>query len=278
MVNSFLRITRPRFWIYVLGPFLIGYIASIQTIQELFDPLFWLFFVYFTFPANILIYWVNDIFDYATDKLNTKKQWYEELLLPKQHKQLLQKIILWQLPFIFLALLFDVRLVGYLALFRFFGIFYSAKPIRAKAIPFLDGIFNVLYIVPALVGILLAWGNAIQRWVFVAAWLWCIAMHAYSAIPDIDADKEANIQTVATILWPRWTSWYCITLYIASGIIAGILLQAYWLIVVGVLYAIFVYFSYFYKRVFGYYKRFPLINMSVWFILFWWIVAQKWRG
>jgi 4-hydroxybenzoate polyprenyltransferase len=34
----------------------------------------------------------------------------------------------------------------------------------------------------------------------IAAIDWAIAMHAYSAIPDIKADSEAGISTVATLL------------------------------------------------------------------------------
>jgi 4-hydroxybenzoate polyprenyltransferase len=32
-----------------------------------------LLMIYFTYPANLLVYGVNDIFDYETDKLNAKK-------------------------------------------------------------------------------------------------------------------------------------------------------------------------------------------------------------
>ena len=41
--------------------------------------------LYATFPANLLIYGINDVFDYETDTLNAKKEEYETLLHPREH-------------------------------------------------------------------------------------------------------------------------------------------------------------------------------------------------
>lgn len=45
----------------------------------LFLLLFFLYLLYFLFPANLLVYGVNDIADEDTDILNAKKQGYELL-------------------------------------------------------------------------------------------------------------------------------------------------------------------------------------------------------
>lgn len=268
--------SRPRFWIYVLGPYLIGYVASMWWLDALYHPLFWLFVVYFTYPANILIYGINDIFDRETDQLNSKKKDYEELLTPTKHKKLIVRIIVRQVPFLLLAILYgQFTSLIYLLFFRFCGIFYSARPIRAKAIPFVDGIFNILYIIPALVWASLTTQPSIQRWAWIAGALRCIAMHAYSAIPDIQADSKSGISTVATVLGARWTSRYCITLYVAAGIISSIYTWRYWLTVIWVSYGVFVYMSFFQDKIFGYYKLFPIINMSVGFLLFCAIVISR---
>ena len=84
-ITKLLRISRPRFWIYLLGPYLIGSILAFEPMQIIWQWQFWLGFVYFTLPANLLIYGVNDIFDYETDKLNPKKQNYEALVTPSEH-------------------------------------------------------------------------------------------------------------------------------------------------------------------------------------------------
>ncbi len=72
-----LRISRPRFWIYELGPYMIGVLGAILITNQSRGVLdFWtilLFGFYFLIPANIWIYGINDIYDYETDKLNPKK-------------------------------------------------------------------------------------------------------------------------------------------------------------------------------------------------------------
>gem|GEM_PF-2272145 len=56
------------------------------------------------------------------------------------------------IPFLIRAVTQGQSILIALIIFRFFGIFYSSKPIRAKTIPFIDGIFNILYIIPGLLG------------------------------------------------------------------------------------------------------------------------------
>ena len=67
---------------------MIGLIAGISYRAELLDWRYLVVAVYFTFPANLFVYGVNDIFDYETDKVNEKKHEYEALVEQKQHKTL----------------------------------------------------------------------------------------------------------------------------------------------------------------------------------------------
>jgi 4-hydroxybenzoate polyprenyltransferase len=41
-------------------------------------------------------------------------------------------------------------------------------------------------------------GTTLDRWLIAGAMARSMAMHAYSAIPDIEADKKAKLATVAT--------------------------------------------------------------------------------
>ncbi len=156
---SFLPTSRPRFWIYILGPFVIGIIAaffSIGSVQDIFSSLtrshLWLF-LYFSFPANLLVYGVNDIFDYETDVLNQKKENYETIINPTQHRSLWISIILLNVPFLLLSILPNPYSYFFLILFCLSAIFYSAPPLRAKAKPVLDTIVSgLIYISPGFVG------------------------------------------------------------------------------------------------------------------------------
>lgn len=99
------------------------------------------FGLYFLVPANIWIYGINDIYDYETDKLNPKKQGYEALVEPKEHKKLWARIIGTTIPFLFVLPLTIATYISFL-LFLFFSAQYSATPIRAKGRPILDSLFS----------------------------------------------------------------------------------------------------------------------------------------
>lgn len=220
-----LRLSRPRFWIYLFGPYLIGILAALSGIDDfgqiLRSPRAMAFALFFLFPANLLVYGLNDIFDYETDKRNPKKQGYETLLAPELQSQAWIWIIACAFPFFLAAMPLPAIAVIGIVLFALLSIFYSAPPIRAKARPFVDMTFNALYAMPALVGYGIVGGTHWPAMPLLAAILWCFAMHAYSAVPDIVADREADIATTATVLGKRKTILLCGTLYAASAFIAA---------------------------------------------------------
>ena len=81
LAKTLLSISRPRFWHYLIGPRLIGYTASLSHLGDFGQQRwFWVFLVYFSFPANLLVYGVNDISDGDTDQHNPKKKGYESML------------------------------------------------------------------------------------------------------------------------------------------------------------------------------------------------------
>src|SRR6476469_7169740 len=96
----FLRVSRPRFWVYIFGPYLIGVAAAAAGRGDFLRADVLIFSLYFLFPANLLIYVFNDIFDYDTDRLNPKKEGYEELVRPSKRGGLIAAILLLNLPFL----------------------------------------------------------------------------------------------------------------------------------------------------------------------------------
>jgi len=285
--KTFLKISRPRFWIYLLGPFLTGLAANgfLQSIPSLITSIspgtlivsvapLGIFALYFTLPANLLIYGVNDIFDYQTDILNKKKEGYETTLRPANRQQLWTIIAITNLPFLIPAIMAGVLWpASFLALagFLFFGIFYSAPPIRAKAIPFFDSAFNILYLLPGLFGFLIYNDPTnVQIPLVIAAGLWCMAMHAYSAVPDIHADRGANLRTIATFLGRNRTLWLCLCLYASSALLT--IQSLGWLAyVLGTIYVALMARSLQARSdeaLFKYYTWFPRINALAGFILF----------
>jgi len=281
----FFELSRPRFWIYLLGPLLIGTVAAISAdgyvltnyriLQIVIIGLF------FTFPANLMIYGFNDLFDYDTDKHNPKKKSYETLLKPKNRAFFLKVLSLVLIPSLALVLyviMVDSQysspsyhglwsLVG----FMFFGIFYSTPPIRAKVIPFLDSFFNILYIFPGLVVYGVLSGSYPPIDIIIASTLWCMAMHAFSAVPDIESDRKANLNTIATVLGAKKTIIFCALAYSVAAIITTNYIGVFGFIggLVYITTMILAFQTKSPKELFRIYKFFPNINASVGFTLFW---------
>jgi len=273
----FLQISRPRFWIYVFGPYLVGLAAAITSPDQLITLPALVYGLYFLLPANLLIYGINDIFDYETDRRNPKKADYEGLVTPDKRRPLALAILATSLPFvILLPALWPAAMLS-MSLFIFFSVFYSAPPIRAKTKPVLDSAFNVLYVFPGAFAYQLIFGDFPPVATIIAGGLWTMAMHAYSAIPDIEADREAGISTVATLLGRTGTLIYCLALYLASAALAyafigwaAVVLAAVFTVMIAISFA-----SSDDDGIFNVYRRFPLVNAAAGFLLFWYIFGPK---
>ena len=271
------QVSRPRFWFYVFGPFIVGALIGAPDPRAYLSLPALLWALFFLFPANLLIYGANDIFDYETDRRNAKKQGYELLVTPAQHRALWRAIALFCLPFAPLLIWAPRACWLSLAGFLFFSIFYSAPPLRAKAKPILDSIFNVLYIFPGAFGYFLTGGQNFSWSLFGAAWLWAMAMHAYSAVPDISADREAGVPTIATFLGLRGTLAFCLGLYVSAALISMPVLG--WLsTILGAIYAVLMVRSLRAGTEIGVmkiYRIFPFVNALVGASLWWFAVWHK---
>src|SRR5215203_2948650 len=276
-MTNIVRISRPRFWLYLFGTYLVGLAAGATSTSDFFRLESILFGLYFLFPANLLVYGINDIFDFETDRLNPKKAEYEMLVRPESHKLLAIWSIVLNLPFLIAAYFIAHSALIPLAAFLILSILYSAPPVRAKTIPIVDSLFNILYVFPAAFSYQMLTGNFPSPIVMIAAGAWTSAMHAYSPIPDIDADREAGLNTIATLLGKSGTLVFCCAMYVASAAFAfpylGSLSVAIGLFYVGV-----VLISYFEKdpdTVFKVYRRFPLLNAGVGLALFWFVAISN---
>lgn len=224
-LRRILLISRPRFWIYEFGTFAFGALAAFSSFAYFQDVTIIFFAFYFLIPANILIYGINDIFDYETDKLNPKKVEYEELLEPKDQKIMWKWIIASNIAFVVGAFFLETPAMISFFAFLFFASFYSAKPIRAKARPFLDALFSAShYIATGVFGYYLLGGVQFPTLGVLAGILWAVAMHAYSAVPDIKADEDAKLQTIATELREKGTLIMCLLLYGISAYLGSTVL------------------------------------------------------
>ena len=273
-LKQFFYTSRPRFWLYTAGPFAIGYISIIQNFSDILFTEFLLYFLFFLIPSNYFIYSVNDYFDEDTDMLNAKKNNYELKLDQSQKKYIiLINALIFALGLTLSILSPQPTITLLMILFFFFSYFYSAPPIRFKKIPFLDSFSNVLYTIPAIIGIFLV-NPVLPAWyILLILILWPAGMHLFSAIPDIEADKQGNINTTAVFLGYKKSLLLC---FIYWGIISALFLfyNIYFLFIISLIYPLMVVYSYkqHKKNIFIIYTYFPWINTGVGFVLFWYFV------
>lgn len=265
---------RPRFWIYIIGPLLIALAAGGQS------PTLgvYILLAYATLPANLLIYGVNDIFDQETDRFNQKKGSYELLLNQHSVKLITAAIVGLQLPFLIaLFVLLPTASLPWLGLFLVTGIGYSMPPIRAKARPFLDATFNILYAALGFAAYRALSGHQPPVILVVASLFWCMAMHAYSAVPDIAADTKAHTPTIATALGAKPMLLVCGLLYAAAGVLSYAYLGWFSLLAAAVYLALMIksYQALATHNLFQWYARFPLINSGLGMMMFFVVAGQR---
>lgn len=215
-------LSRPRFWLYLAGPVVVGVVYGASTPSEFFTPITIALFAYFLVPANIFLYGVNDIFDSDIDEENPKKAADgKEVRYTGGNAVKLAVAGSAALGFGFVPV---VPIEGTIALagFLFLGTFYSAPPLRFKTTPFLDSVSNGLYILPAVVAYAAVAGELPPAVAILAGWTWAMGMHTFSAIPDIEPDRKGGIQTTATVLGERKTLGYCAGMWLlAAAFMAG---------------------------------------------------------
>lgn len=278
-LKRIITISRPRFWIYELGPYLLGIAGAWPILKNpsiLLDPSILAFSFYFLIPANILIYGINDIFDYETDKLNPKKIAYESLVMPSEHNKIWWYVTLTTIPFfLFLDINNKTSIIAFLV-FIFCATFYSAWPIRAKVRPILDMIFSAShYTATGVFGYALIAGHLPSTTTIIGGLLWAMAMHAYSAVPDIDADKSSGINTTAILFGRNPTIVMCLVFYILSAIIAYQYIGAVAiLLLIPYMYLMIKSLKVNDEALFKLYTYFPKLNTIVGMILFFYIALS----
>ena len=95
--KKLLLISRPISWPNTAYPFAAGYLVTGGS----FDPLFVIATLFFLIPYNLLMYGVNDVYDYESDMRNPRKGGIEGAVEQKAfHPTILKAAIFSTLPFI----------------------------------------------------------------------------------------------------------------------------------------------------------------------------------
>lgn len=220
MIRALFLTSRPLSWVNTAFPFAAAYLVATGRI----DLTLIVGTLFFLVPYNLAMYGINDVFDYESDVRNPRKGGVEGALLqPRWHRATLWASGLLALPFvIYLVAVGGPASWIVLAISLFAVLAYSVKGLRFKERPFLDSITSSTHFVsPAVYGLVLAHATFTPGLVavLVAYFLWGAASHAFGAVQDVVADREAGIGSVAIVIGARATVRLAIALYLAAGIL-----------------------------------------------------------
>ena len=212
--------SRPLSWVNTAFPFGLTYYLFVGQ----FDALFVVGTLFFLIPYNVLMYGINDVFDYESDLRNPRKGGVEGALLgPELHRPMVLLSTLLPLPFLVPLLLWGSLLsTGVLALALFFVVAYSAKNFRFKEIPFVDSVTSSLHFVMPAVFALAVVGaelTGLSLTLLASFFFWGMASHAFGAVQDVVADREAGVGSIATAIGAKGTVRFAVVLYLVAGLV-----------------------------------------------------------
>ncbi|MCC2318707.1 prenyltransferase [Cellulomonas chengniuliangii] len=205
-MRQVLAASRPFSWINTAYPFAAGYVVATG---GRVDALLVVGTLFFLAPYNLLMYGVNDVFDYESDLRNPRKGGIEGALADPAMARTVHRRILWScvvttVPFVVWLLAQGSAGAGAtLLVVLFLVVAYSAPGLRFKERPVLDSFTSAMHFVgPLLYALVLVGADLAARdvWpVLVAFVLWGMASHAFGAVQDVRADREGGIASVATV-------------------------------------------------------------------------------
>lgn len=240
MIRRLVEISRPVLWVNTIGTTVIGmWLAGELWTWAIIPLLIWV-----TFPFNLLIYGINDIYDQDTDADNDRKGGYGGAKIkPHETRMIGWGVILTNVPFfVYFAITLPWEAVFWMGLSAFSFWQYSATPLRFKGRPILDSVSNTDYAFP-LVFVPFALGADPVWAAAIGLMAWSMAKHVYDAIQDIDEDSDAGIRTTAVAFGVRgslvWSGiWWSVStllfvlvnlpVAIVNAVLAGWLVIAQW--------------------------------------------------
>lgn len=230
--------SRPISWVNTAYPFAATYLMMGGNI----DVRWAIGTLFFLVPYNLMMYGINDVYDYESDMRNPRKGGVEGAITPKHmHTFILWSSVLAVLPFIIVLTALGSFLSALtLIAVMFFVVAYSVKGLRFKEIPFVDSITSSIHFVGPMVYALTLVGVS-QKAVLAATafFVWGIASQAFGAVQDILPDRQAKINSIATVLGAKLTTWLALSMYCLAVVLVAILGGIAWIVAAaGVLYSI----------------------------------------
>ena len=213
-----LTLSRPLGWITAPLVFTLGlyfskaYITVMSAIQMLMLSL----------PYCVILYGINDIYDYDSDKLNPRKR---HLKLSVRDKEVVKKLSLYISAALLLSSVLTMNPQNILSMILLLALSYcySAPPVRLKERPPLDSISNgVLFFVVFALGY--SYGGDVWTVPFK---IYLVAMcvmgiHSFGTVMDYGTDKKAGHKTFAVLFGKRTASAFALVVFVSAIIFSNI--------------------------------------------------------
>jgi 4-hydroxybenzoate polyprenyltransferase len=221
-VRQVLLSSRPLSWINTAFPFAAAYVVTTGRV----DALLIVGTLFFLIPYNLLMYGINDVFDYESDLRNPRKGGVEGAMLDKGlHRTVLVAGVATALPVLIIMLVLagaDPWSWLVLAISLFAVVAYSAPGLRFKERPLLDSVTSSVHFVsPAVYGLAVAGAVVTPDLValLTAFFFWGIASHAFGAVQDVEPDRQGGISSIATAFGAATTVRVAIGFWALAGLL-----------------------------------------------------------
>lgn len=230
MIGRIVRASRPVSWINTAYPFAAGYVM----VEGRVDALLIVGTLFFLIPYNLLMYGVNDVFDYESDLLNPRKGGIEgDVVRDRERARRVHRGIITASALTVAPMMAWLIVQGTppsamtLAVVVFAVVAYSAPVLRFKERPFLDSFTSALHFAGPLMYALVLTGTGLTArgvWpIWVAFLAWGMASHAFGAVQDVRADREGGIASIGTVMGARVTTWFALVMYAAASVVLLVL-------------------------------------------------------
>lgn len=218
LIRQILMVSRPISWLNTAYPFAAGYLVAYHTV----DARLILGTVFFLIPYNLVMYGVNDVFDYESDIRNPRKGGIEGAVSAKRlHKPILYTAAITSVPLLAALLLLGTTQSNITLLcLMFFVLAYSVPILRFKERAFVDSITSSIHFVgPLLYALSFSAVPQAAYGILAAFFLWGMASHAFGAVQDVEPDRQGGLHSIATAVGAAATVRLSILLYAASGLL-----------------------------------------------------------
>ena len=222
MLND-LKISRPGLWFPTIWIYLVPFSFHTHFWEQ---PIFWIGFLFVTFPLNYLVYGLNDYNDQKADKVNTRKGnfLFGAKATEKQLAKIPLRITFVILPFIiFFSIYAGFHMLLLLVFMIVVNIIYNFKPFRIKERPPFEICIQIGYVFTGFFSVLLNDLPMLPWQTILYLSLFAFQAHIAGEIMDIEPDLEAGKKTTATLIGRKKTK-----LLMLSILIVEIYILSFW--------------------------------------------------